>query len=66
MIQFIKQRNGMNLIFEWGRQYTGQNTTKDWLVGLSIPNMDDGFVTIDTRTLEYCKTNSVDCTGMEF
>ena len=33
---------------------------KDWLVGLSIPNMDDRFVTIDTRPVEHCKTNSVE------
>ena len=52
---------------EWC-QYEGGRTirrpkgqgAKDWLVGLSIPNMGDRFVTIDTRTVEHCKTNSVE------
>ena len=60
MVQFKKQFNGINLISEQGQQYAGQKTAKAWLVGLLIPNMDDYFVTIDARKLEYCKTNSVD------
>ena len=60
MVQFIKQWNGISLTFDQGQQYVGQKTAIDWLVGLSIPNMADHFVTIDTKTLEYCKTNSVD------
>ena len=59
MVQFMKQWNGFSLTFKSNQQYARQNTANDWLVGLWILNMDDCFITIDTRTSEYCRTNSV-------
>lgn len=59
MVQFIKQWNGFSLIFKWNQQYVKWKTTNDWLVGLWILNMDDRFITTDTKTFEYCRTNSV-------
>ena len=55
----MKQWNGFSLIFKANQQYVRQNTANDWLVGLWILNMDDCFIKIDTRTSQYCRTNSV-------